>query len=184
MLIPSGLDVLLASGNRVRITHRLGGNYTVVGSFGMARIDAWDADVLGIENRPNQHQSPCATASALSVSQAAAPSPRREYVFETAKVNLDELWAAAKTVYDPEIPVNIVDLGLVYRLEVDEAGKVDVDMTLTAPGCSMGPAIADDLRVRLEAVAGVREASVNIVWDPPWNQDMMTEEARMILGMA
>lgn len=183
MLIPSGLDVLLASGNRVRITHRLGGNYTVVGSFGMARIDAWDADVLGLEKR-EQPQSPCFTATALSAAGAAAPAAKREYVFETSKVNLDELWDAAKTVYDPEIPVNIVDLGLVYRLEVDEAGKVDVDMTLTAPGCSMGPAIADDLRVRLEAVAGVREASVNIVWDPPWNQDMMTEEARMILGMA
>ena len=99
-------------------------------------------------------------------------------------VDIEDLWAAARTVFDPEIPVNIVDLGLVYRLEIVDGGNVEVDMTLTAPGCSMGPMIADDLRVRLESVSGVRQATVNIVWDPPWNQDMMSQEARMILGLA
>ena len=177
MLIPSGLDVVLAKGNEVRITHHLGGNYTVVGTFGMARIDAWDADVLGLERQPKP-------GAGEDSQQNGSSKPKREYAFEKSAVNEDDLWAAAKTVFDPEIPVNIVDLGLVYRLETDENGKVEVDMTLTAPGCSMGPMIADDLRVRLEAVSGVREAVVNIVWDPPWNQDMMSEEARMILGLA
>ena len=91
-------------------------------------------------------------------------------------------------MYDPEIPVNIVDLGLVYRLQIfdEENGtkRVEADMTLTAPGCSMGPMIAEDLRMRIESLPAVSQASVNIVWDPPWNKDMMSEEARMILGLA
>ena len=99
-----------------------------------------------------------------------------------------DIWEAAKTVYDPEIPVNIVDLGLVYRLQIfdEENGtkRVEADMTLTAPGCSMGPMIAEDLRMRIESLPSVSQASVNIVWDPPWNKDMMSEEARMILGLA
>ena len=178
MLIPSGLEVLLVAGNEVKITHRLGGNYTVLGSFGMARIEGIDADALG-------ESAACVPASdSVCSSQKAI---KREYVFDDSQVNpaaIEELWNVAKTVYDPEIPVNIVDLGLVYRMEYVGEGKVEVDMTLTAPGCSMGPIIADDLRVRLEALPTVKEASVSIVWDPPWNKDMMSEEALMILGMA
>lgn len=91
-------------------------------------------------------------------------------------------------MFDPEIPVNIVDLGLVYRMEMldgqDGKKRVEADITLTAPGCAMGPAIADDLRMRLESLAGIESAKVEIVWDPPWHQDMMSEEARMILGLA
>ena len=136
MMIPSGLIVTLAKGNEVEITHKLGGNFTVVGLFGMARIEGKDADALG----------------------------------------------------DPEIPVNIVDLGLVYRMELldapDGKKRVEADITLTAPGCAMGPAIADDLKMRLESLAGIESAKVDIVWDPPWHQDMMSEEARMILGLA
>ncbi len=174
MLIPSGLEVLLVAGNEVKITHHLGGNYTVLGVFGMARIEGADADALGIgEALTPAKDSVCATAH------------KKEYVFEELlpQASTEELWNVAKTVYDPEIPVNIVDLGLVYRMEFMGEGKVVVDMTLTAPGCSMGPIIADDLRMRLEALPSVREASVNIVWDPPWNQDMMSQEARMILGL-
>ncbi len=174
MLIPSGLDVLLVAGNEVEITHHLGGNYTVWGVFGMARIQESDADALGIGQSPSPAKdSVCATAL------------KKEYVFDepSQQVSTEELWNVAKTVYDPEIPVNIVDLGLVYRMEFLGDGKVVVDMTLTAPGCSMGPIIADDLRMRIEALPSVREASVNIVWDPPWNQDMMSQEARMILGL-
>ena len=96
--------------------------------------------------------------------------------------------ALPRTVFDPEIPVNIVDLGLVYRMEMldgqDGKKRVEADITLTAPGCAMGPAIADDLRMRLESLAGIESAKVEIVWDPPWHQDMMSEEARMILGLA
>ena len=106
---------------------------------------------------------------------------------EAGPVDKDSLWEALKTVFDPEIPVNIVDLGLVYSLECGESedggNKVDMQMTLTAPGCGMGPAIAEDAKTRLEAVAGVSEAAVDIVWDPPWNQEMITEEGKMILGL-
>ncbi len=177
MLIPSGLEVLLVAGNEVRLTHNLGGNYTVLGIFGMARIEGADADALGILGCAPAADSVCSTQKSV----------KREYVFDDSQNNpaaIEELWNVAKTVYDPEIPVNIVDLGLVYRMEFEGDGKVVVDMTLTAPGCSMGPIIADDLRVRLEALPTVREAVVNIVWDPPWNRDMMSEEALMILGMA
>ena len=118
MLIPSGLDVVLAKGNEVRITHHLGGNYTVVGTFGMARIDAWDADVLGLERQPKP-------GAGEDSQQNGSSKPKREYAFEKSAVNEDDLWAAAKTVFDPEIPVNIVDLGLVYRLEADENGTLE-----------------------------------------------------------
>lgn len=178
MLIPSGLDVLLAASNEVKITHHLGGYYTLVGNFGMARIAEADADALGLQTKPEPAKdSVC----------AAQKEAKKDYLFgdsPSAAVDVGELWNVAKTVYDPEIPVNIVDLGLVYRMEVVGGGVVEVDMTLTAPGCSMGPMIADDLRMRLEALPSVRQAVVNIVWDPPWNRDMMSQEALMILGLA
>lgn len=175
MLIPSGMRVKLAAGNEVEVTHRLGGNLTVRGVFGMARIEEKDADALS-EAAPETQKEAAASEENAAPSDA-IPELREE-----------DLWEVAKTVYDPELPVNIVDLGLIYRLEIkkDSDGKnnVEADMTLTAPGCAMGPMIADDLRLRMEALPAVGKASVNIVWDPPWNQDMMSEEARMILGLA
>ena len=175
MMIPSGLIVTLARGNEVETTHRLGGNFTVVGIFGMARIEGKDADALGL-----QPASPCQTAEA--VQKQSDSSPKKQEVTEK------DIWDTARTVFDPEIPVNIVDLGLVYRMELldapDGKKRVEADITLTAPGCAMGPAIADDLKMRLESLAGVESAKVDIVWDPPWHQDMMSEEARMILGLA
>ena len=174
MLIPSGMKVILAAGNEVEITHRLGGNFTVRGVFGMARIEAKDSEALWIR----EEDETAANGEAEKPAQAVEAPPIKE----------EDLWEVAKTVYDPELPVNIVDLGLVYKLEIvktpDGKNVVDADMTLTAPGCAMGPMIADDLRMRLESVPGVSKAAVNIVWDPPWNQDMMSEEARMILGLA
>lgn len=176
-LLPSELEVLLAKDNAVKIDSTDDFGYRVEGVFGAAKIAAADADALGIERPKPAENSLCAANNA-----------KREYVFSDtpagAAVDIDEVWGVAKTVFDPEIPVNIVDLGLVYRIEVVDGDRVEVDMTLTAPGCSMGPVIADDLRVRIEALPAVREAVVNIVWDPPWNQDMMSEEARMILGIA
>ncbi len=186
MLIPSGAKVLLAAGNEVKITHRLAGNFTVRGIFGMARIDGKDADALG-ETPPDALAQNVQTADAKG---ACSLDGAKFWMEKAPRGTLDEkeIWDVAKTVYDPEIPVNIVDLGLVYKMEIvknaDDKNCIDVDMTLTAPGCAMGPMIAEDLKMRLESLPSVFEARVNIVWDPPWNQDMMSEEARMILGLA
>jgi probable FeS assembly SUF system protein SufT len=166
-LIPQGTPFTLRKGDEVTITHRLGGNFTVMGLNGMYRIRGVDADALGEE----------APESAKQAAEAGHDGPPEK----------DALWEALKSVFDPEIPVNIVDLGLVYSLEtserVDGGHKVDMQMTLTAPGCGMGPAIAQDAQERLEAVPGVSEAKVDIVWDPPWSQEMITEEGKMVLGL-
>ena len=164
-LIPQGTPMTLPEGETVTITHRLGGNFTVMTYNGMFRIKGTDADALGEE-----------------VSEAAATDDNYDGPPEQ-----DALWEALKKVFDPEIPVNIVDLGLVYSLETKErlegGHKIDMDITLTAPGCGMGPAIAEDAKGQLERVPGVSEAEVNIVWDPPWNQDMISEEGKMVLGL-
>ncbi len=169
-VIPSGEAVELPEQTHVTITHRLGGNFTVVCDFGMFRINGADADCLGEE-------LPAEAKAAL----AAANSPHE------GPPDNEKLWDALKSVYDPEIPVNIVDLGLIYSIDVktEDSGKhrILVAMTLTAPGCGMGPAIAEDARSRLVQVPGVTEADVNIVWDPPWHQNMISEEGKMQLGL-
>ncbi|MFW6217803.1 MAG: putative Fe-S cluster assembly protein SufT [Verrucomicrobiota bacterium] len=166
-LIPQGTPMTLPAGQDVTITHRLGGNYTVMTSNGMFRISGANADAIGEE-----------------VSDAAK---RADAEGANGPVEKEQLWDALRKVFDPEIPVNIVDLGLVYSLETSErlegGHKVDMQMTLTAPGCGMGPVIAEDAKNHLEAVPGVAEAQVDIVWDPPWNQDMITEEGKMVLGL-
>jgi len=169
-VIPAGDKVTLPAGTKVDITHRLGGNFTVVCDYGMFRILGSDADALNEE-------IPDSTKAVGKVegdgAHVGAPS-------ETG------IWDALKSVYDPEIPVNIVDLGLVYSMEVIPEGdqhRVAVQMTLTAPGCGMGPAIAEDAKTRVETVPGVDEARVDIVWDPPWTQDMISEEGKMELGL-
>jgi probable FeS assembly SUF system protein SufT len=165
-LIPQGTPMSLPEGETVTITHRLGGNFTVMTHNGMFRIKGVDGDALG-EN---------VTEDAASEDEHDGSPPEN-----------DALWEALKKVFDPEIPVNIVDLGLVYSLNTKErlegGHKLDMDMTLTAPGCGMGPAIAEDAKGQLERVPGVSEAEVNIVWDPPWNQDMISEEGKMVLGL-
>jgi probable FeS assembly SUF system protein SufT len=169
-LVPAGDSVNLPSGTRVSITHRLGGNFTVVCDYGMFRIVGADADALG-ETKAE------AAASTPNVVEGQPSGPPAE----------PQLWDALKTVFDPEIPVNIVDLGLIYSLEVKDLGDgrhgVEVKMTLTAPGCGMGPAIAEDARARLVTVPGVSEATVDITWDPPWNQERISEEGKMQLGL-
>ena len=165
-LIPQGHPFTLEAGKPVTITHRLGGNFTVMTSNGMYRIRGVDGDALG--------------ETATQVSKTSDQD-------HEGPLDQDALWEALKKVFDPEIPVNIVDLGLVYSLENKERPeggyKVEMQMTLTAPGCGMGPAIAEDAREHLETVSGVSEAQVNIVWDPPWNQDMISEEGKMVLGL-
>lgn len=167
-IVPYGESLTIEKGTLVMITHRLGGNFTVTGTFGMARILGKDGDALGEESVPE----PAAAAEA----EAHSGPP-----------DLDKVWEALKTVYDPEIPVNIVDLGLVYTLEILDIGSetydVKVDMTLTAPGCGMGPAIAQDAKYKAEGVPGVHEAHVNLVWDPPWSQEMISEDGKMELGL-
>ena len=176
-LVPFGMGVILSKGTLLKLIEKSESGATVSGLFGVARINSEHSKaVLG------QFIGELLEPVGGSPEAASANSEPAFDVDET------ELWEAAKTVFDPEIPVNIVDLGLLYRLEVkrDAEGRriVEADMTLTAPGCAMGPAIAEDLRLRLSAVPWVSEAVVNIVWDPPWNCDMMSEQARMILGLA
>ena len=164
-LIPYGDSVVIPEGTRVTITHRLGGNFTVTWQGGMAQIRGEHAGAIGEEVSEEKQ----------SAAEHHGGAPEKE-----------ALWEALKKVYDPEIPVNIVDLGLIYSLNVEEqdgAYKVLVDMTLTAPGCGMGPAIAQDAKYRLEQVPGVEDAEVSIVWDPPWNQDMISEDGKMELGL-
>lgn len=165
--IPSGDDIELPAGTETKITQSLGGTYTIVTDHGLARIREADADALGIDEK----------------SQAEAAAAVRivpEGDIEAA------VWDQLKTVYDPEIPVDIVNLGLVYDCSIqDVEGKqfVNVKMTLTAPGCGMGPTIAADARSKILGIQGIHDAVVDLVWDPPWNQDMISEEGKMKLGM-
>jgi len=164
--IPSGDKTPLPAGTKVMIHQTLGGSYTVQSDFGLFRIDNKDADALGEQVLDN-----AVTAATLT---DGAPDP-------------EAIWDQLKRVYDPEIPVNIVDLGLVYSMDVEpktEGGyKVQVAMTLTAPGCGMGPAIAEDAKGKILLVPGVSDADVRITWDPPWNQQMISEEGKMKLGL-
>lgn len=165
--IPSGDTLTLPAGTPVFITQRLGGTFTVATSQGLARISAQDSDALGVDPVEEEKKS----ADAVRLKDA----PLEEQV-----------WAQLKGVYDPEIPVDIVNLGLVYDCSVEEAdGKttVAVKMTLTAPGCGMGPAIAADAQAKIMTVDGVDDARVELVWDPAWNQEMISEEGKMKLGM-
>ena len=164
--IPSGDPFTLPAGTAVIITQTLGGSYTVATQSGLARISSDDADALGID--PNEKESNDGDSLPSDASQE------------------DQVWHQLKQVFDPEIPVDIVNLGLVYDCTLDEAdGKTtaNIKMTLTAPGCGMGPVIAADAQARVITVEGVTEANVDLVWDPPWNQDMISEEGRMKLGM-
>ncbi len=168
--IPLGQAVTLPSGTLVDITQTLGGNYTVQAPGGLFRIAASDAGALGLESSRSLMEEVCRQP-------ASAAGPVEEKL----------VWDTLKTCFDPEIPVNIVDLGLVYDLVVEPApsgrSKVRVKMTLTAPGCGMGTVIASDARQKLLYLPGVEEAEVDIVWDPPWHQSMITAEGRKVLGL-
>ncbi|BCU75764.1 putative Fe-S cluster assembly protein SufT [Luteolibacter sp. LG18] len=165
--IPSGDTITLPAGTEVFITQRLGGTFTVATTQGLARISSKDSDALGVDNEEEQKKH--AEAERLK------DAPVEEQV-----------WAQLKAVYDPEIPVDIVNLGLVYDCAVEEQdGKqvVTVKMTLTAPGCGMGPVIAADAQAKIMTIDGIDDAKVELVWEPAWNQDMISEEGKMKLGM-
>ena len=165
--IPSGQKTTIPAGTQGVITQSLGGSYTIATYQGLSRIAEADLDALGL-------QKPQA--------QEATKSARTD-----GEVSEEDVWNQLRQCYDPEIPVNIVDLGLVYdcRLIQREGGgtRVEVKMTLTAPGCGMGPAIAHDAQSKILSIDGIDEADVQLVWDPPWNQNMISEAGRMKLGM-
>ena len=170
--IPSGYRITLPAGTGVAITQSLGGTYTVVTDYGfMVRISERDADALGKAG---------ATA-------AAAQAPSAHAGAEAAGPVEELVWERLKTCYDPEIPVNIVDLGLVYRCEVQplpEGGsRVEVEITLTAPGCGMGPILQADVQSKILGVPGVKEADVQVVFEPAWDPSRMSDAARLELGM-
>jgi probable FeS assembly SUF system protein SufT len=163
--IPYGEKVPLKAGSTLFVMQALGGSFTAMSDQGyMVRIEGKDADAIGEE-------------------QQAAPSAEEMQ----SKPLLDLVWDQLRTCYDPEIPVNIVDLGLVYLCELQdaEAGgkKVHIKMTLTAPGCGMGPVLAGDVRSKLVAIPSVKDAEVEVVFDPVWDRSMMSEAARLQLGM-
>ena len=160
-VIPGGDHVTLSAGTPVDITHSLGGTYTVRAGAGLYRVNPSDADALGKE-----------------IEETVAVSG--------GEVTAERVHEALKNVYDPEIPVNIVDLGLVYDTSVlpdEDEVKVRVQMTLTAQGCGMGPSIAADAQNKILALGGVSQADVEIVWDPPWHQSMISEAGRQALGL-
>ena len=167
-IVPVGTKVTLLKGETAHITQSLGGSYTVVVNGNMFRVDGRDADALGRE----------------AAAQPAVPTQGARTLEQVES----EAWAQMKTCYDPEIPVNIVDLGLIYDCHVTplpEANRyqVDIKMTLTAPGCGMGPVLQQDVSNKLLSIEEVDEANVELVWDPQWNQGMMTEAAKLQLGL-
>jgi len=168
ILIPAGQKYTIPAGTKGVITQALGGNYTIATQYGLSQVAEKDLDALGMEKPKTETKEKAVARTNGAVSE-------------------DEVWNQLKQCYDPEIPVNIVDLGLVYDcrlIKKDDGGtRVEVKMTLTAPGCGMGPAIAHDAQGKILSIDGVDEADVQLVWEPPWNQNMISEAGRMKLGM-
>ena len=164
ILIPGGEKVVLVEGTHIRITQALGGDYTVYVNGNLLKVSGKDSDAIGIKN-----------------------DIAKENVLEkNTEVNEDRIWDVLKTCYDPEIPVNIVDLGLIYDMKLDkkiDGITINIKMTLTAPGCGMGPVIAQDVEDKLMDLTTVNRVIVDLVWEPVWNQAMMTDAARLELGM-
>lgn len=167
-MIPSGEPVTLEEGTEATVTQSLGGSFTLVTDRGiMVRLSGREVAAIG---------------------KVPVETPQIEG--DVSKENLEKLvWDQLRTCYDPEIPVNIVDLGLVYLCDVqpvegeEGAWKVQIKMTLTAPGCGMGPVLAGDVRIKLLAIPGIRDANIEVVFDPVWDRAMMSEAARLQLGM-
>ena len=166
-IIPAGDEVILAEGVTYSIAQSLGGSVTLRDMSGMYRVGEGELSALGEDIKKEVLRD-------------------KEVQSDEKPFSEELVWEALASCYDPEIPVNIVDLGLVYDLQIsgkEDARKVDVKMTLTAQGCGMGPVIADDAKTRIESLANVAEVSVDIIWDPPWNPKMMSTEGKKILGL-
>jgi probable FeS assembly SUF system protein SufT len=165
VIIPAGEELLLREGTSGFITQALGGSFTVYVEGNLFRIAGIDADALGKE-----------------------PVPAPEIPENASDADIEAvIWQQLRTCYDPEIPVNIVDLGLIYRCDVRPLGNgersVYVEMTLTAPGCGMGDILVQDAREKIAIVPTVADVRVELVFDPPWNASMMSEEARLQTGL-
>ncbi len=170
--IPDGNPVTLEQGHEVYIMQVLGGMFTVETEWGyLARVDGKDADALGQEIPPERQKPDWSKFTTLE----------------------DAAWAQLRTCYDPEIPVNIVELGLIYKLQLapsplegegrGEGSVLHVDMTLTAPGCGMGEVLRNDIETKLLDIPGVKAVVIDLTFDPPWNSEMMSDAARLQLGM-
>lgn len=159
--VPTGEAKVIPKGEFVTITQDLGGNYTVTWQGNMLRIDGTDADAIG--RKPTTLDF----------------APRGD-----GQIDEQQVWQALESVYDPEIPINLVSLGLIYQVDVDQdSGKVAIQMTLTAPGCGMGPVLVGDVEYRVGMVPNVNTVDVELVFDPPWSRDMMSEEAQLEAGV-
>ncbi|MBS3804279.1 MAG: putative Fe-S cluster assembly protein SufT [Oleiphilaceae bacterium] len=163
-LVPSGTEIMIPADSFVTITQALGGTFSVAVNGNLARIEGHDADALGKKPMESSFETPA-----------------------DGSVNENQVWEAMRNCYDPEIPVNVVDLGLIYECEIinssEEGNQVNIVMTLTAAGCGMGPVITDDVKRKVEHVPNVDKVSVELTFDPPWNSEMLTEEAKLELGM-
>ncbi|WOJ97811.1 putative Fe-S cluster assembly protein SufT [Congregibacter brevis] len=160
-LVPVGDPVTVPADSFVTLTQSLGGNYTIVHNGNMVRIDGTDADALGLEGLSLSFEPP-----------------------GDGKISEAQVWEALHTVFDPEIPVDLVNLGLIYSVKIDQGSRrIAVAMTLTAPGCGMGPVLVGDVEHRLRMVPFVDDVDVELIFDPPWSRDMMSEEAQLETGM-
>jgi len=160
-LVPVGDPLTIPAHSFVTLTQSLGGNYTLTYHGNMVRVDGTDADALGLEPLTFEFE------------------PNSD-----GSIHEEQVWEALHTVFDPEIPVDLVNLGLVYAVHIDqESGRVDIKMTLTAPGCGMGPVLVGDVEYRVALVPNVKAVNVELVFDPPWSREMMSEEAQLETGM-
>ncbi|MFC4698954.1 putative Fe-S cluster assembly protein SufT [Glaciecola siphonariae] len=160
-LVPVGTPKIIPEGEFVTITQDLGGNYTVTWRGNMYRIDGTDAKAIGRKSLVLAFEPP-----------------------SDGSIDTEQVWDALKSVYDPEIPIDLVSLGLIYSVDIDQEKKrVNIDMTLTAPACGMGPVLVGDVEYRVAMVPHVESVHVNLVFDPPWSRDMMSEEAQLEAGV-
>lgn len=162
-LIPSGTKVSLQPGTLVQVTQALGNSYTIYVNGNLVRVDGKDGDALGLV---------ILTLPDINATEGSVE---------------EKVWTQLKTCFDPEIPVNIVDLGLIYECQVMPLGKDDyqvmIIMTLTAVGCGMGPVLVNEVNEKIRMIHGVTEAKVDLVFDPPWTRDKMSDEAKLQLGL-
>ncbi|TDF42016.1 putative Fe-S cluster assembly protein SufT [Alteromonadaceae bacterium M269] len=159
--VPSGEKTVIPAGQFVTLNQALGGNYTVTWMGNMLRIDGTDGAAIGMTPEDLNFEPPT-----------------------DDNISEDQVWKAVDSVYDPEIPISIRSLGLVYKVDINQQNKqVLVDMTLTAPGCGMGPVLVSDVEYRVGKVPNVESVKVNLVFDPPWSREMMSEEAQLEAGL-